>query len=486
MAAKKQHTAGLYVIGKNNQSQLGLHPSKESNRRKSPFCDFRPSTAIDQLTLWSPASLVDTDPVEITARQMQVQTGSEFTLLCPENSGNILLTFGYIREQLQYLAVGTNRMPVALVELCAAYIREDRIFAAGSMYFVGLLHDLKSCTDLYDIRVVSVHANFCSSFFISADHSVYCAGRDDFNQLCPSAPHDQHDERHVMEPTRIEALDGKGIVDIQPGECHSLALSRNGDVYASGYVLGCGHGDAIVSGWNRISFFASRSIKIKQIAAGCDFSVFLDCDGVVYSCGDDASCGRLGLFPRQAEADVPTVLTVLKKRKIVKIAAGGHHALALDSESTVYAWGRNEQGECGSYTAEKFNVCPMSIDVDSQSSIVDIACGGRHSLIKTQAGEHFLFGCNKFNQVGLTHERKMLRCIATPTPIDDIFTEMGLYVERIALGNGTTWIWTRPITQHEIHRQPTAMGSVQNVMKGDESFLDERRREVFAFDRDCN
>ena len=182
---------------------------------------------------------------------------------------------------------------------------------------------------------------------------MYGAGNNQRGQLGIS------NEENQLSPTRISALNDKRIVDIQPGFGCTLALSDPGCVYSAGRAgkvfdgphcdgYGeCGHGGASKSGWNLIS--ALRRTKILQIVAGSGFSMFLDCDGVVFSCGYNKQ-GQLGLgHKRMDKTMLPTAISVFKDQnvKISKIAAGCQYSLAMDSEYRAYAWGSNYFGQCG-------------------------------------------------------------------------------------------------------------------------------------------
>ena len=245
-------------------------------------------------------------------------------------------------------------------------------------------------------------------------------------------------QQNQRSPTHIKALNGKRIIDIQPGYAHSLALSDNGCVYSAGRSRygQCGQ-------WNLISELQRK--KIIQIAVGEEYSMFLDCDGVVFGCGCNSQ-GQLGLGYQNKDTSIMlTSITVFQKQniKITKIAAGAWHTLAIDSECRTYAWGSNCNGQCGiDQPYQKYILSPklISPSIRSRSSIkvVDIKCSWSHSLLETLNGAHFMFGRNQYNQVTLVQSEKDK--IFKPTAIDHIFSQR---VSRVDLGFDNTWIWTR-------------------------------------------
>lgn len=68
------------------------------------------------------------------------------------------------------------------------------------------------------------------------------------------------------------------------------------------------------------------------------------------------SFGKLGIganepviVPRKPQR----VLGELKEKRIVMVAAGSHHSLALSDEGTVYGWGMDEYGQTGELASSK-------------------------------------------------------------------------------------------------------------------------------------
>jgi alpha-tubulin suppressor-like RCC1 family protein len=72
------------------------------------------------------------------------------------------------------------------------------------------------------------------------------------------------------------------------------------------------------------------------------------------------------------------------------VAAGDHHSLALSSDSRVYSWGKNKDGQLG-HGDELDRVLPVL--VDGLESVRNIAAAGAHSLAVTQSGDVYGWGC---------------------------------------------------------------------------------------------
>ena len=84
---------------------------------------------------------------------------------------------------------------------------------------------------------------------------------------------------------------------------------------------------------------------------------------------------------------------------IVAIAAGNNHSLALSSDGTVLAWGRNTEGQLGDGTTTS-RTTPVAVRLPDGVTVTDIAAGGDHSLAPTSTGSALAWGGNDFGQLG--------------------------------------------------------------------------------------
>lgn len=105
-------------------------------------------------------------------------------------------------------------------------------------------------------------------------------------------------------------------------------------------------------------------------------------------------------------------------RHIVEIACGNGHALALDNNSQVHAWGCNDFSQLGYNTTQKtISMLPENISMTHGSSIhgkyiVAIACGHKHSIALDKEGQMHAWGANMYGQLGT---------ISVPIPISISF-----------------------------------------------------------------
>lgn len=120
---------------------------------------------------------------------------------------------------------------------------------------------------------------------------------------------------------------------------------------------------------------------------------------ILYFCGDTTStelCKSSVVLPDHAT-------------RIVQLAAGLHHTLALDSNGTVFAWGRGLTVSDDKVVAlVRWSCFFLSTNVFQQQetpAVRHIACGATHSLLTTADGQLMSFGSGTFNESGRQQRR---------------------------------------------------------------------------------
>uniref|UniRef100_A0A672IXI3 Alsin Rho guanine nucleotide exchange factor ALS2 n=1 Tax=Salarias fasciatus TaxID=181472 RepID=A0A672IXI3_SALFA len=143
------------------------------------------------------------------------------------------------------------------------------------------------------------------------------------------------------------------------------------------------------------------SRPVLQVSLGEHHGLLLTQGGQVYSFGE--LLWRNESIPVSA----PVLEVSLLEKTVVHVAAGGFHCGALTEQGGVYMWGENTAGQCG--MTEDCSVpvpepCAVSV-VDSEANppvvvrIMELACGREHSLaLSTQ---HELWAWGSGCQLGL-------------------------------------------------------------------------------------
>jgi len=142
---------------------------------------------------------------------------------------------------------------------------------------------------------------------------------------------------------------GDPVAALAAGGLHNLALTRAGLVYAWGDdsagqlgVVGQGYISSVPLG---VTGFPAGT-PIVAVAAGYSHSLALTRDGEVYAWGAD-TFGQLG-DGGVNDSGVPVIVRGLPPRDPVVALAGGHNdSLALTRSGQIYAWGGGAGGELG-------------------------------------------------------------------------------------------------------------------------------------------
>lgn len=134
--------------------------------------------------------------------------------------------------------------------------------------------------------------------------------------------------------------------------------------------------------------------------AGDGFSIFWTDLGVVLTCGDN-SHGSLGHLDLKSSL-VPKRIQHLDGVKIVKVACGSKHVIALSSMLDLYVWGGSSEGALGLGNQIHQLVTPTRlVNIQAIQKIQDIECGPDCSMVLNERGEVYCCGNNCYNKLGI-------------------------------------------------------------------------------------
>jgi RHS repeat-associated protein len=182
------------------------------------------------------------------------------------------------------------------------------------------------------------------------------------------------------------------IVALAAGYEHSLALKADGTLLAWGdNVAGqIGDGAAGDSDDRDTPVAVANLAGVRAISAGWHHSLAIDGNGTLWAWGRNSN-GQLG-DGTLAHRYVPTQILT----GVAEVAAGESHTIALKLDGTVWAWGRNFNGQVGDGTTTQRNV-PTLVNAGLAQHV---AAGGRHSLAMTLDGGALAWGKNDQGQLG--------------------------------------------------------------------------------------
>lgn len=132
--------------------------------------------------------------------------------------------------------------------------------------------------------------------------------------------------------------------------------------------------------------------------------------------------------------DLPRELVLPIGSDIKSISCGGSHTISLMTNGSVYGWGCNYVGQLGIGKSDENIFFPRKINL--RENITSVSCGGNHTTAIGMSGKCYVWGYNKFGQLGLGD------CIDTNQPrnlelVNVIVVSCGAYHTIALISSGT-------------------------------------------------
>lgn len=243
--------------------------------------------------------------------------------------------------------------------------------------------------DLKDKRVVSIASGDNTSYALTDSGHLYMWGDARINQRTSSRG---DNKRAGLLPSVIPS--SKRYSAIFAGGYHIMLLAHDGSLWA----MGLNNHDQLGTGGDEIATIPKpvkglpKDIKIKTCALGQHHSAMLTDDGHVYTWGR-GEYGQLG-HGKKENVGEPTRVAFLdalhkKGNPVVQLSCGGHHTLATMKNGDVYSWGFGTMYQLGIGALtdgdEDRDVPTQLNNIDSRSKlyqkkVIWSAGGGQHSL----------------------------------------------------------------------------------------------------------
>ncbi|XP_014230723.1 probable E3 ubiquitin-protein ligase HERC4 [Trichogramma pretiosum] len=150
----------------------------------------------------------------------------------------------------------------------------------------------------------------------------------------------------------------------------------------------------------------SSSVKFVDIACGFDHTLLLAENGYVYSMGMGTR-GQLGHGDLE-DCDEPKLIEALAGLKVTQISAKGWHNAVITDQGDLYTWGWNNHNQLGLNSIENVLALPTLVNFISSTmeeleiNVIKVQCGNQFTICRTDTGEFWGCGNNKYNQLGVS------------------------------------------------------------------------------------
>jgi|GEM_PF-3600313 Alpha-tubulin suppressor and related RCC1 domain-containing proteins len=235
-------------------------------------------------------------------------------------------------------------------------------------------------------KISKLVPSFLHSAAIDDQGNLYMWGNDEYGQIGDGSSTTNHDGNNVLAPIKLNGLSSgytnaisasTKIVNANAGGYHSMAIDDQGGLYMWGYdgqtQIGDGNSSTNHSGSNVLA-----PIKLNGLSSG-------------YTNAISAST------------------------KIVDIAAGGYHSMAIDDQGGLYMWGLDAYGQIGdgnrttNHVGTYYVIAPIKLNgvnsgftnaIATDTIITSIVAGGYYSAALDDHGNAYTWGWNALGQIG--------------------------------------------------------------------------------------
>ncbi|KAI3498601.1 hypothetical protein L1887_34378 [Cichorium endivia] len=208
-----------------------------------------------------------------------------------------------------------------------------------------------------------------------------------------------------LSPKRVQGIWEGQITQIATSGTHTAAITESGELYTWGrdegegrLGLGPTRGQNEVGGLSIPTKVKSLPVPVVSVACGGFFTTVITDDAQLWSWGANSN-NELGRGNRVGGWK-PQKIPGLDGVRVVQIASGGYHSLALTDDGRVMSWGYGGHGQLGHYSTQNQPV-PSVIESLASEKVVYIACGGSSSAAVTDKGKLYMWGNAKDGQLGV-------------------------------------------------------------------------------------
>lgn len=196
-------------------------------------------------------------------------------------------------------------------------------------------------------------------------------------------------------PVLLQALSSCKIQQVCCGATHSIAVAESGSVLSWGAsehgALGHGEMSMLVP----CPTVIPRLEAVTSVSSGGDHNLAIDSAGAAFAWGLGED-GQLG-HRRRGSCSYPLQVSTLQRVCCLSSSCGQWHSLVVSTAGHVYAFGSGIGGRLGN-GSEDVQSTPVKLALER---VVQVAAGAKHSVALTDDNQLYAWGSGPDNELGL-------------------------------------------------------------------------------------
>lgn len=285
---------------------------------------------------------------------------------------------------------------------------------------------LEQVTGLTNIKTVAYGSRH--SLALAAEGTVWTWGKASYGYLGLGHHHS------CTTPQQVRGI--TDVIAVACGESHSLALKKDGTVWAWGLhsdgQLGVGYNDFVDNCTTPKQVLGITDVI--EVACGDNHSLALKKDGTVWAFGANYY-GQLGLGHKNTGYTPEQVLGLTNVRSVM---TGGFHSFALMKNGTVWSWGHNIGNRLGLGHQEP---CLIPQQVPGVTDVTALTVGRFQTFALRKDGSVVAWGDNRLGVLGLGDDDRVLQPTKIPNFPDVRALASGFCHTVAVLKNGRVCAW---------------------------------------------
>jgi alpha-tubulin suppressor-like RCC1 family protein len=308
-------------------------------------------------------------------------------------------------------------------------------------------------------RVRDIQLGVAHSAALTSENRVFVWGLNNQGQFADDQTVVSHVPRDITNSLNLS--DNENIVKLSSGYYHLGALTSNNRLLVWGNNDYGQLGDGTqTKRFSPVDITENLNLltdeTIEHLSFDNDYSMILTSFGRVLAWGSNAY-GQLGdgsendsLLPK----DITPFFQLEEGDKIIQLATGLIHAMALTQEGKLYTWGHNSTGQLGNNSFEDSyepTLINQEFTFNKDEKIIEISAGGAHSAAITNQGRLFIWGRNNLGQLGIFNQINQSRPIDLSYYFylkpDETFTSVSLgpLYSSVMTSSGTVYVFGKDI-----------------------------------------